>query len=142
MATKKSTTPEVPQQITESATAYLDSLMQGHETFAAALEASRARSARVADKFFSALIDSQRDAISLGQAMAAAPTAYGKNMEAMMHSMTAAQERALDLAKAVYKEQAEATGELRSATEKALESAREFVPPVEKFTSLWTSAGK
>jgi adenylosuccinate lyase len=116
--------------------------MQGHETFAAALEATRARNARVADKFFSVLLDSQRDAISLGQTMAAAPTAYGKNMEAVMQSMTAAQERALELAKAVYKEQAEATGELRSATEKALESAREFVPPVEKFTSLWTGLAK
>ncbi|MEQ8662372.1 MAG: hypothetical protein RLW62_16270 [Gammaproteobacteria bacterium] len=142
MATKKPATPDVPKQLTESTTAYLERLMEGHETFTAALAATRARNARVADKFFSALIDSQRDAISLGKTLAAEPTAYGKNMEAMMQSMTAAQERALELAKTLYKEQTEATGELRSATEKAFESAREFVPPMDQLTSLWPAATK
>ncbi|MEQ8234914.1 MAG: hypothetical protein RLW61_05895 [Gammaproteobacteria bacterium] len=142
MATKKPASPDVPKQITESATAYLDRLMKGHETFAAALSATRERNARVADKFFAAFIDSQRDAITLGQTLAAEPTAYGKNMEAMMQSLTAAQERALELAKTLYKEQAEASGEFRSATEQAFESAREFVPPMDQLTNLWPTATK
>lgn len=133
---------ELPHQFTESADAYIERLMKGHETIASAVETARARNARVADKFFAAVLESQRDALQLGKLVASEPTAYAKNLEAMMQSMSTAQERALDVAKTVYREQAEATEELRSVAERAFEGVKAFTPPLEQFTGMWTPAAK
>ncbi len=142
MATKKQTTTEIPKQFSESASAYLERLEAGHERFAETLSTVRERNARVTDKFVEALIAGQRDALSLGKAFAAEPTAYGKNMEAVMESMSAAQERALDVAKTVYREQAEAGAEFRGMLEKSFESAKVFTKPFEQMTAAWSQAAK
>lgn len=142
MTTKKTTEQPIPEPISATTGAYLERLLEGHEKFAAALEASRARNARIADKFFATLLANQREALALGKAMASAPTAYGKNMEAAMHSLSAAQERALDFAKTVYREQADASGELRDAATRAFEAARKLAPSADKLGAWWAPAAK
>lgn len=144
MSTSKHTAPaaELPKQFTDSANAYIERLIQGHERFASALDNARARNARVADKFVEALVAGQRDALSLGKTMLAEPTAYAKNMDAVMHSLSAAQERAVEVAKTVYREQAEAGTALRTAAESAFESGKAWFPSFEKLTSLWAPAAK
>ncbi|MCB1748670.1 MAG: hypothetical protein H6977_02315 [Gammaproteobacteria bacterium] len=140
MATTKKTetTVEIPAQFTESANAYAERMLSAHERLANAMATARARNARVADKFFEALVAGQRDALELSRAMIAEPTAYAKNMEAVVHSMTTAQERALEVAKTVYREQSEATGEMREAAGKAFESAKTWMPSFDKMKDLWS----
>ena len=142
MTSKKTPAFEIPEQFTDSANAYIENLLKGHERFSAALEATRARNARLADKFFATLLANQRDVLSFGKTMVAAPTAYAKNAEAAMQSMSAAQERALDFAKTLYREQAEATAEMRDAATEAFESVKVAMPPLEKLTSLWAPTAK
>ncbi|MEX2480285.1 MAG: hypothetical protein WD928_05425 [Gammaproteobacteria bacterium] len=142
MTAKKTPAMEIPQQFTDSTNAYIERLMKSHERFAAALEATRARNARLSDKFFETMMANQREALSFGKTLASEPTAYGKNMEAAMQSMTAAQERALDFAKTLYREQAEASSEIRDAATETFEEVKKIVPPMEKLTSMWNSASK
>ena len=142
MATKKTAQTEIPKQFSESANAYLDRLAKGQESMAAAVETVRARNTRIADKFIEALFASQREAIALGKAVMAEPAAYGKNMDAVMQSMSTAQERALDVAKTVYREQAEAAGEIREVAEKNFEAVKSYTPNMERFTSMWMPAAK
>ncbi|MGE0485614.1 MAG: hypothetical protein AB7Q81_15825 [Gammaproteobacteria bacterium] len=144
MATTKKAAPavEIPKQFTDSANAYIERLLAGHARLTDAMATARARNARVADKFFEVLIAGQRDALELGKTMATEPTAYAKNMEAVMQSMSVAQERALDVAKTVYREQAEASGEMREAAEKAFSSFKTWTPDLEQFGKLWQPAAK
>jgi hypothetical protein len=144
MATTKKTAPavEIPQQFTDSANAYIERLLAGHARLADAMATARARNARVADKFFEVLVAGQRDALELGKAMATEPTAYARNMEAVMQSMSVAQERALDVAKTVYREQTEASGEMREAAEKAFSSFKAWTPDLEQFGKLWQPTAK
>ena len=142
MATKKTAQTEIPKEFSESANAYLDRLAKGQESMAAAVETVRARNSRIADKFIEALFASQREAIELGKAVMAEPAAYGKNMDAIMQSMSTAQERALDVAKTVYREQAEAAGELREVAEENFAAVKSYTPNMERFTSLWMPAAK
>ena len=142
METNDNVTTEIPEKIAESATAYLERLSDGHEKFSEALQTIRDRNARVADKFFDAWLSSQRDAIELSKSFAAEPAAYGKNMDAVLQAMTSAQERALDVAKTVYREQADTAGEIRTAAEKSFEATKTFSKPFEKMTSLWAPAAR
>ena len=142
MAAKKSTTTESPQQFADSANAYIERLEQGHGRYAERFATARARNARIADKFVESMMAGQRDALELTKAVTADPTAYGKNMEAIMQSMSTAQERALDAAKTLYREQAEATAELRTIAEKMFESSKGLAKPFEKMTSMWMPATK
>ena len=116
--------------------------MNSHERFTAALTVSRARTARVADKFFEIILAGQRDALELGKSMTADPSAYNKNMEAILHSLTTAQERAIDLAKTVYQEQSEAAAEARVLAEKAFEASKTLAKPFEKFNPLLAATAK
>lgn len=142
MATKKSEATEVAEQVTSSAHAMIERMITSHERFTEALTVSRARTSRMTDKFFEIVLAGQRDAIELGKSMSVDPSAYGKNMEAIMHSLTTAQERALDLAKTVYQEQTEAATEARALAERALEASKTLAKPFEKFNPLLAAASK
>ncbi len=142
MATKKSTKTEIPQKIADSATAYIERIAESHERFAEGVETTRERNARIADKFIEAMIAGQRDAIKLTRTVAAAPTDYSKNMEAVMESFSTAQERTLDVAKTLYREQAEAGAELRGLLERTFESSKAFTKPFEKMNEMWAQAAK
>jgi hypothetical protein len=142
MTSNKSATSEVVDQVKHSADAYLERLLSSQERFAEAVGTARARTARVSDKFFEVLFANQRDAIALGRAVVAQPAAYGKNMEAIVQSFTSAQERALDLAKTLYREQTDAAAEARALAERALEAGKAMGKPFEKLTEAWTSTEK
>lgn len=145
MTAKNTTTStELPKQFAESTSAYLERVEQAHARFAERFEASRARTStsRIADQLTESLVASQRNALELTKAVAAEPTAYGKNMEAFMASLNTAQERALETAKVLYREQADAASELRSSVEALFESSKTLAKPFEKMTSMWMPAPK
>jgi hypothetical protein len=133
---------ELPKQFAESTSAYLERVEQAHARFAERFEASRARTSRIADQLTESLVASQRNALELTKAVAAEPAAYGKNMEAFMASLNTAQERALETAKVLYREQADAASELRSSAETLFESSKTLAKPFEKMTSMWMPAAK
>lgn len=142
MVTKKTEASEIAEQVTTSAHDMLDRVLTSHERLSEVLSTSRARTARVTDKFFELMLAGQRDAITVAKSMSVDPAAYGKNMEAILQSLTTAQERAIELAKTVYQEQAEAAAEARALTEKAFEASKTLVAPFEKFNPLLAAAGK
>lgn len=133
---------EAGTKVKESVDSYLDRLMEGHARMAKALETARERNARVTDKFVEAVLGSQREALELTKSFVAAPTAYGKNMEAFMQSMTNAQERTIDLAKVVYKEQTEATAQAREMVEPLIPNAASFGKPFEKMAGMISGAAR
>lgn len=138
METKKSTLP----QFAATTAACLERIESGQARFAEALGTARERAARVADKLVENLLASQRDALNLGKTLAAQPAEYGKNVEAALHSLTSAQERALELAKTVYRTNSEIAAEARAAAARALESGKTLGKPFAHLTSGWMPAAK
>ena len=138
MTTKKTT----PPQFAETTSAYLERLECGHTRFAEALGSARERSARVADKLIENLLAGQRDALTLGKTLVTQPTEYGKNVEAFLHSLTSAQERAMEFAKTVYRTNSEIAAEARAAAASAIESGKTLGKPFERLTSAWMPAAK
>ena len=139
MTTNKAT---AQAQLAETTAAYLERLESGHARFAAAVSSARERSARVTDKLLENLLASQRDALALGKTFVAQPTEYGKNVEAMLHSLTTAQERVLDFAKTVYRTNSGIVAEARAVAARTLEAGKGLGKPFERFTSLWMPAAK
>ena len=142
MTTKTTDATEVAQTVNAATQSIIERLQTGHERFAEALCTSRARSARVADKFVEILLAGQREAIELSKSISIEPTAYGKNMETFVQSLSTAQERMLDLAKTVYREQAEAAVAVRGLAERAIESGKTFTKTFEQFNPLRAAADK
>lgn len=138
MTAKKTATP----QFAETTTAYLERLESGHARFAEAVGTARERAARVTDKLLENLLAGQRDALVLGKTLVAQPTEYGKNVEAFLHSLTGAQERALEFAKTLYRANNEFAADARAAATSAVESGKNFGKPFEQFSQLWMPTAK
>lgn len=120
----------------------LERIEAGHARFIEAVGTARAGAARVTDKLVENVLTGQRDALLLTKAFVAQPTEYGKNIEAMLQSLTAAQERTLELAKTVYRANSEVAADARAAAARVLESGKGLGKPFENLTSLWTKATK
>jgi hypothetical protein len=128
-------TPEfVPSEAVNS---YLDFLSTAQEKFAASLKDSRARAARVNDCLLEAMLDAQREAIATGKRIAANPQDLATNAKTVMEAATAAQERGLAVAKALYQEQADIAAEMRKLWDGAMKSSTEFSEGAKKFSALW-----
>ena len=139
MTTKNDT---APAKFAETTAVYLERLESGHARFAEAIGSARERSARVTDKLLENLLASQRDALALSKTFVAQPTEYGKNVEAVLHSLSTAQERVLDFAKTVYRTNSEMAVEARAVAARALEASKGLGKPFEGFTSLWKPAAE
>lgn len=139
MTTKKAT---IAPEFAATTATLLERIETGHARFTEAVSSARERTARVTDKLIENLLASQRDALSLGKTFVAQPTEYGKNVEAVLHSLTTAQERALEFAKTVYRANNEVAADARAVAAKAMESSKGLGKPFEKLTSLWTPAAK
>ena len=123
-------------------TASLERLESGHARFVEVVGTVRERTARVTDKLVENLLADQRDALTLAKTFVAQPSEYGKNVEAALHALTAAQERALEFAKTVYRANNEVAADARAAASSLLESGKGLSKPFESLTSLWMKAAK
>ena len=85
-----------------------------------ALAAHHARGNRVADALVDALIAAQRDALALGVALAADPTAFARHAAAFLGAVHEASARAWAFATVVARAQSEAATELQAASRRAL----------------------
>lgn len=142
MATKKTTAETATKKIADSANDYIERLAKGHDKLTESVQTARERNARIADKIFESVVAGQRDALDVTKKIVSEPTAYGKNMETMVNSMTAAQERTMDVVKAIYREQSEAAAEMRGYFENTFEGGKVFTQPFEKMQEMWAAAAK
>ncbi|MFT4563153.1 MAG: putative coiled-coil protein SlyX [Gammaproteobacteria bacterium] len=136
------TVTEIPKKIAESAEQLLERMTARQERAVEVIGTTRARNTRISEQIFNAVIAGQREALSLGKTIAAEPMAYNKNMGAIVNSMAAAQERAMEVSKTVIREQSEAFAETRAASEQALSGMKALMQPFEKMTSMWSPAAK
>ena len=133
---------DIPRKIAESADQLLERVTARQERVAEVISTTRARNTRISEELFKTVIAGQREALALGKTIAAEPMAYNKNISAFVNSMTAAQERALEVSKLVIREQSEALAETRAAAEKAFSGLKALTQPFEKMTSMWFPAAK
>lgn len=142
MPSKSKPNEEVADKITNSARAYVERMADSHQRLLSGLETARARHTRIADTLFEASLAAQREAIELTKSVVDEPTAHSKNIEAVMDSLNLAQQRALDVGKTLYREQAEVGAEIRGAYEKYFAASGDLTKPFQKMTEMWMSAAK
>jgi len=75
--------------------------------------------------------------LGLTRAIAAEPTNYAKNADAVMQSLTAAQERAIEFPKVLYRTNNDLASDARGLFEQSIEASKRFGKPFESFTALW-----
>lgn len=136
----KSKTGPAPEAVSEALTGYLDYLATSHEKLAQSLKGASERAARVNDSLLAAVLEGQRAALETGRKIAANPSDYAAGIKAVMENATAAQERALGVAKALYQAQADAATEMRGLFEGAFPASTDLTEAARKFTAFWPKA--
>ncbi len=127
---------ETAEKVGKQVENLVDKLAENQTRFAEAAATARDRSRRVTDEYMNSLAAAQRDALSLAKELAAHPTEFGKNMEAMLDSATQAQARAMEMTKLFYREQAEATSEFQKVMAPLFESTKGFGDLTKNFQSF------
>lgn len=135
--TKADVVGKAEQATSEAMGNYLDFLTTGHEKFVQSVKEARVRGARIGDELFDAVLESQREALATGKRLAANPADYAGNIKIFMEAATAAQERNMTLAKSLYREQADATAEMRSMFQGMFESSKDLGETARKLTTFW-----
>jgi hypothetical protein len=143
MTTKKTTQTKAEDKVTETVEnvgktveSVLDKLVENQTRLTEAAETARDRSRRVSDEYIKSLANAQREALELSKQVASHPTAYGKNIEALLESATSAQARAMEMTKLFYREQAEATSEFQKLVAPLFESTKGFADITKNFQSF------
>ncbi len=113
MSTESATKPafELPFN-GEALVSYLDKFGEQQKKLGTAVKAGYERSQRISTQLIEALITGQQELIELTKKVVQKPQDYSNNLKAMVEASTVAQGRALDLAKALYREQADVASEL------------------------------
>ena len=114
----------------------LDRIAENQNRLIEAVETARDRTRRVTDEYAKSVAEAQREAIALTRELASHPTAAGKNMEAILESTTAAQARAMEMTKMLYREQVEATEEFQKMMQPLFESTKGLGDLTKRFQSI------
>lgn len=136
----KTKTGPAPEAVSEALTGYLDYLATSHEKLAQSLKGASERAAKVSDSLLGAFLEGQRAALDTSRKIAANPTDYAAGIKAVMEQATAAQERALGVAKTLYQAQTDAASELRGLFEGAFAASPDFSETARKFAAFWPKA--
>jgi len=135
-ANRAKTTKESPVN-PESFTPYFEKLTERHNQISKALKDSHLRTQRIGTEFVDALVDSQRDLLALTQQIATKPQDFAANVKAMVDAVSVAQERAINLAKTFYREQADAGSEARKAFQMACDSSDTLGEAGRNIVNFW-----
>ena len=144
MATQESTQATEPEaEATESKAqaainTYIENMIAGQEKLTEAFETATKRSLRVGAEVVSAFAVGQRDVVDLSKTMAAEPRAYAKNMNAVMDTFIGMQQRSLDIAKIIYREQSEAADNAKNIWEPMFASTEEWRGKFKEMSAAWT----
>ncbi len=116
---------------------YLEALTEGHAKLTAALKEARTRGVRVNDELLDSVLAGQRHAIDLGKRLTLNPTDFAANIKAVLEAATAAQGRALEIAKLMYREQSDVNSELRKMFAQAFDASRDVGENARKLAGFW-----
>jgi uncharacterized protein YbjQ (UPF0145 family) len=143
MTTRKTTTTTTKDKVAETAEKVgqtvenvMDKLVESQTRLADAAATARDRSRRVTDEYVKSVADAQRDALALTKELASHPSAHGKNIEAILESVTATQARAMEITKLFYREQADATAEFQKLVAPLFESTKGFADISKNFQTF------
>lgn len=144
MATQKTTDTKAEGTVNETVAKVgktvenvMDKLVENQARMADAATTARDRSRRVTDEYLRSLAETQRDALDLTKKLAANPTDYKVNIEAVLESTTATQSRAMEITKLMYREQADATAEFQKLVAPLFESTKGFADISKNFQTFW-----
>lgn len=141
MTTKQKTETkidDVDSKIKESMETGVEKVIEAQEIFTQAFDTFTRRNLRVSEKFAGSVTGAQQDLIELYRAMAKDPTAYAKNAETAMNSMTEIQQRTLEFAKLMYKEQADSAAELKEIFAPFIDSGKKMSEGTKSWMGMWT----
>ncbi len=116
-AKKKDDTNEIGQ--------FIDKIIENQDRLNEAMAAARQRSSKIVDMMSEQVLQGQREALELTKLFATHPNAYSENSKAVLEAAIESQNRGLDFAKDLYKEQAAAAESLRESMQMVMESSRE-----------------
>lgn len=145
----KSNTETVTESNTESkysVNSYFETMNKGAEKMAESFAETRERNTRIMNQFVESVTSGQKDFIELGRTVATAPTEYRANMQAMLDTMNRRQACALELGKAVYKEQSDVSSAVTENMGKLFaplkNASYDWTAPYKKMAEYWVPATK
>ncbi len=129
-----------------SVESYFETLAENSEKVAEDFAAMRERNTRVMDHFVESITSGQKDLIELGRTMAAQPSDYKSNMQELLDMMNRRQACALELGKAIYREQSEMSAVVTQRMEKMFEPMKalrtDWTAPYKKMAEYWVPNAK
>ncbi len=136
-ANRAKATKEAPVN-PEAFAPYFEKLTERHNQISKALQETQQRSQRIGTEFVNAVVAGQKDLLELTQQIATKPQDFAANVKAMVDAVSVAQERTLNLAKVLYREQAEAGSEVRKAFQSVCDSSEAFGAAGRNIVNFWT----
>ncbi|MBI5285283.1 MAG: hypothetical protein HY874_09340 [Chloroflexi bacterium] len=109
---------------TTAADKYFEALTESYDAIIEAVKAGNERGYRISNNLIQEAQKGQREAVELGRKFAGDPTDIGGFYRGLMESATAAQGRALELARQMFDELSESRTESRDVIEKVVKAQR------------------
>ena len=115
----------------------IENMIVGQEKLAETLEAASKRSLRVGEEIMATVIAGQRDVVDLSKTIATEPQAYAKNMDALMNTVIGFQQRSLDVAKILYREQSDAADNAKNVWGPMFASTEQMRTKFKEMSAAW-----
>lgn len=134
----ENTAEAIEEKIEDTIEDGVEKIIDVQEKMATIFDTVSKRSLKVGEEWVKAVSGTQHDFLNLYKDMAKDPQSYGKNIEAMMGSMTDVQKRTLDFAKVVYQEQTEAATEMKEMFDPYFASSKQFSEGAKSWMKMWS----
>jgi len=134
----ENTAETIEEKIEDTLEDGVEKILDAQEKMATMFDTVSKRGLKVGEEWVNAVSGTQQDFLSLYKNMAKEPRSYGKNVEAWMGSLTGVQQRSMDFAKVVYKEQTETATEVKEIFEPYFASNKQFSDSAKKLMNMWS----
>jgi hypothetical protein len=126
-----------PSVKAEPFVSYFEKLAERHDQISKVLKDGHLRSHKIGAELVDALVAGQRDMLELAQQVATKPQDFAGNVKAMVDAVSAAQERSLNVAKVLYREQADGGAEMRKIFQSACDSSDTLTEAGRNIVNFW-----
>lgn len=117
---------------------YLDKLAEHQANLGTALKITQARTQRIGAEWMDSYLASQRDMLELTKKVLLKPQDFDASMKSAIEASAANQERAITLAKQVYREHADVFTEVRKWFQSSTDAAGALTQPGRGLMSFWS----
>ena len=125
------------EQVREQVHKYFAALRESYDALASAAKGAASRGTTISERLVREIEAGQREALALGEKLAADPTNPAENYTTVLEATLAAQDRALAFAKDVYSQSEAAGAEGRKALEKLFAANRQISEATVEFSRSW-----